>query len=290
MSVWIRAARPATLTAALTPVLVGSATASASGGFRPDVLVAALVGAILIQIGANFANDVFDFQKGADHPGRLGPPRAVATGALTERQMLSAMAAVFLCATACGLYLVGIGGALVVGAGLASIVAALTYVGGPWPYGYRGLGDVACFLFFGAVPIATLDWLHRGAIGPAALLACVPVGALITAILVVNNLRDIDEDRAAGKRTLAVRLGPAGTRREWSLLVAVAYAAVTTGAALGFWSAAAGLLPLLSAPHAWRLRARLGASTGRALNPLLRETARFQLVFGALFAAGLLLR
>ncbi len=191
--VWLRAGRPATLSAAVTPVLVGSALAARVDSLRWPVLAAALAGAVLIQVGANYANDLFDFQRGADGPRRLGPPRATATGQVSPRGMAIATAVVLAASVACGAYLVAVGGPVVVAVGLASIVAALAYVGGPWPYGYRGLGDPACFVFFGAVPILTLEWLHSGVVSAGGCFALIAVGALVTAILVVNNLRDIDE-------------------------------------------------------------------------------------------------
>ena len=288
MSVWVRAARPATLTAAIAPVLVGSAIPAAGGHFAPGVFVAALLGAVLIQVGANFANDLFDFRRGADRPTRLGPARMTATGAVSQRAIAVATGLAFAASAACGVYLVVVGGVPIVIVGLASIVAAVTYVGGPWPYGYRGLGEVMCFLFFGVVPVATLDYLHRGSVSPAALLASIPLGCLITAVLVVNNLRDIDDDRASGKRTLAVLIGAARTRIEWKTLLALAYLVPPAGWAAGLWSLPGALMPLLTLSLAVKLAARIDRVTGRELNLVLRDNARLSLLFGALFALGIL--
>ena len=286
---WLRAARLPTLTAAITPVLVGSAVPAASGRFDAVVFAAALGGALLIQVGANYANDLFDFQKGADAADRLGPTRVTATGAVTQRQIAIATVVVFTLAALCGGLLLAKGGVIVLVVGLASIVAALTYVGGPWPYGYHGLGDVACFVFFGVVPVATLELLHGGALTPASIGAALPVGCLISAILVVNNLRDLEQDRMSGKRTLAVILGDGPTRLEWALLVGLAYAMPAAGVLAGLWGAGA-LVAWLSAPLALRLAILLRRERGRSLNAVLRDTARLNLLFNALFALGLILR
>ena len=284
----MRAARPQTLPAGITPVLVGTGVAAGAGRFDGPVFAAAFAGALLIQIGANYANDLFDFQKGADRTDRLGPPRATATGLVTQGQIAAATVIAFALALVPGAFLLSVGGLPVIAVGIASMVAALTYVGGPWPYGYHGLGDPVCFLFFGLVPVATLAYLSTGAVTPAALLAAVPVGCLITAILAVNNYRDLEQDRAAGKRTVAVIIGPRATRAEYALLLAVAYAVPLIGALAGLWSPA-GLLPWLTAPLARRLIARVNTTVGRPLNLALRDTARLQLLFGALFTVGIAL-
>ncbi|MSQ37583.1 MAG: 1,4-dihydroxy-2-naphthoate polyprenyltransferase [Chloroflexi bacterium] len=288
LATWVRAARPQTLPAGITPVLVGAGVAAGAGKLDGVVFAAAFAGAVLIQIGANYANDLFDFQKGADRTDRLGPPRATATGVVTEGQIAAATLVAFGLAVLPGIYLLSVGGLPVVVVGLASLLAALTYVGGPWPYGYHGLGDPVCFLFFGVIPVATLSYLSTGVVTPAALLASVPVGCLITAILVINNYRDIEQDRAAGKRTVAVIIGPRATRAEYVALLAIAYAVPLIGAALGLWSPA-GLLPWLTAPLARGLITRINTTVGRPLNLALRDTARLQLLFGALFAVGLAL-
>ena len=284
---WRAAARPPTLTAAVTPVLVGTGAAIGDGAFSAGPFVAALFGAICLQVGANFANDVFDFERGADAGDRLGPPRATQTGLLTPAQMKVGMWAAFLLAFLAGIYLVVAAGWIVVVIGLASILAGLIYTGGPWPIGYHALGDVFTFVFFGMVAVVGTYFVQAEAAPGVVWLAAVPVGCTVTAILVANNLRDIDTDRAAGKTTLAVVLGERGTRAWYLLLVAAAY-----GVAIALWPATHvepwGLLVLLSLPVAIApLRAVAEGTAGRALNATLVQTARFHLVFGALLALAL---
>lgn len=287
--VFIDAARPRTLAAALSPVLVGSAVAASRGSFRPDVFVAALAAALLIQIGANYANDVSDHLRGADTPDRLGPARATALGLATPRAMTLAAALAFALAAIFGLYLVFIGGVPVLAVGVASIVAGVLYTGGPWPLGYHGLGDLVCFIFFGIIPVATMDYLHTGSVSAAAWWAAIPVACIVTAILVVNNLRDLDQDRLAGKHTLAVLLGRLGTRVWFSVLLAVAYLTPLLGWALEVFPLAVFLVAL-TAPLAQKLGDTVSHQTGRDLNPALVGTSRLHLLFGLLLSAGLMLR
>lgn len=287
-SVWVGAARPSTLSAAVVPVLVGSAVPAAHGSFVPGVFVAALVASMFIQIGTNYANDLFDGLRGADGPERLGPQRAIASGLASARGMAAATAAAFVLAACAGLYLVLVGGLPILVVGLAAIAIGVAYTGGPYPLGYHGLGEVAVFLFMGVIPVATLDWLHSGTVSGAALWAAIPVGAIVTAILTVNNLRDLEQDRAAGKRTLAVRLGSTGTRAFYAILLGVAYLAPPLAWTLGVAPLGA-LATLLSAPLAVSLGAVVLHRTGRQLNAALRDTARLHLLFGTLLAAGMLL-
>lgn len=284
---WLLAARPATLTAAFTPVAVGSACAFSVGSFDWAPALAALLGAACIQIGTNFANDVFDFEKGADTPGRLGPPRAVQTGLLSPRNVRWGMLAVFGLSGICGLYLTAIAGWPVLAIGAASIVSGIAYTGGPYPLGYHGLGDVFVFVFFGFVAVCGTAFVQVGHLPLIALWASLPVGALATAVLVVNNLRDRDQDALAGKRTLAVRLGARGTRAEYALLLGLAFA--TPGYLAWQRGSPSLLLPLLTAPWGGWLLWRLPRAHGRALNVILKSTALLLLVHGALFAAGLCL-
>lgn len=287
--VFFDAARYRTLPAAIVPVLVGSAVPAARGSFRLDVFLAALVASLLIQIGANYANDLFDARRGADTSERLGPPRATALGLVTQRSMATAAGIAFLLALGVGLYLVVIGGLPVLAVGLASIAAAVLYTGGPWPYGYRGLGDFVCFIFFGPVPVLTLEYLHAGTISSAGWWAAIPVGCIVTAILVVNNLRDLDQDRAAGKRTFAVVLGRMGTRVWFSVLLAVAYVTPLLAWALDIFPLGVFLV-LLTVPLVQRLGDTVSHQVGRPLNAALAGTARLHLVFGALFSIGILLQ
>jgi 1,4-dihydroxy-2-naphthoate octaprenyltransferase len=287
-SAWWLAIRPATLTASAAPVLVGSGAAWADGKFALWPALAALVGASLLQVGANFANDVFDFERGADNADRLGPQRATQQGWITAGQMKRAMWLAFAGATAVGLYLTLVAGWPVLALGLLSIAAAYLYTGGPKPYGYLGLGDLAVFLFFGFGAVAGTYYVQAHAVSPLAWLAAIPIGALATAILVVNNLRDIETDARAGKHTLAVRLGDAPTRSYYLLLLAIAYLLP----AFLWWRGLANawvMLSWLSLPLALQLASRMRRERGLALNGCLVQTARLEVIFGVLLAIGLAL-
>lgn len=221
---WLLACRPATLSASSVPVLVGSACAYIAGSFRLGPALAALVGAGLLQIGSNFANDVFDFEKGADTAERLGPTRAVQAGLISPRAMKRGMLGVFGLALLAGAYLTSVAGPVVIVIGVSSIVAAVAYTGGPYPLGYNGLGDVFVMLFFGFVAVLGTLYVQHGQLTPLGWLTSIPVGSLATAILVVNNVRDFETDARAGKRTLAVRWGKRAGVAEYLLLYAVSYA------------------------------------------------------------------
>ena len=280
--------RPATLTASAAPVLVGSGAAWADGVFSFWPALAALLGASLLQVGANFANDVFDFERGADTHDRLGPQRATQQGWITAAQMKRAMWLAFAGATVVGVYLTYVAGWPVFALGLLSIAAAYLYTGGPRPYGYLGLGDLAVFVFFGFGAVAGTYYVQALSVSSLAWIASVPIGALATAILVVNNLRDIETDARANKHTLAVRLGDRPTRRYYLLLLAIAYLAPVWL----WWSGRADtwvLLPWLSLPLALQLAARMRHDSGLALNGSLVRTARLEVVYGLLFALGLAL-
>jgi 1,4-dihydroxy-2-naphthoate octaprenyltransferase len=240
----------------------------------------------LLQVGANFANDVFDFERGADTADRLGPQRATQQGWITPAQMKRAMWLAFAAATLTGLYLTYVAGWPVLALGLVSIAAAYLYTGGPHPYGYLGLGDLAVFLFFGLGAVAGTYFVQALTVSQLALAASVPIGALATAILVVNNLRDIETDARAGKRTLAVRLGDGATRVYYFVLLGVAYLVPL----LLWWRGLADawvMLPWASLPLALPLAARMRHERGLALNGCLVRTARLEVVFGVLFALGL---
>jgi 1,4-dihydroxy-2-naphthoate octaprenyltransferase len=283
---WIAAARPKTLPAAATPVIVGTACARACGGIAWGPALAALGGALALQIGANFANDVYDAEHGADGADRLGPVRAVAAGLIAPSAMKRAMVLAFAVAMAFGVYLASVAGWPVVAIGLASIAAAIAYTGGPWPLGYHGLGDVFVFAFFGVVAVCGTAFVQLGHVPALAVWASVPVGALSTAILVVNNVRDRASDTRAGKRTLAVRFGRRAGIAEYALLVAVAYAVPLALAAIAGELPRA--LPLVTLPLAIaRVRGLARAATGPEHNALLAATAQLLLVHGALFAVGL---
>mgnify|MGYP001568276423 FL=1 len=281
------AARPATLSAAAVPVLVGTGAAIHAGDFNPFVLLAALVAALLIQIGTNFANDVFDFERGADTDERLGPPRVTQSGLLSPRDVRLGMVATFAAAALLGLYLAWVGGWPIIAIGTASIIAGVAYTGGPWPFGYHGLGDVFVFCFFGLAAVCGTYYLHTGEVSGLSVAAASAVGFLITAILVVNNLRDRATDARTGKRTLAVRLGDRATRWQFAALLGAAYAVAV---AMAFASSLWLLLPLVSLPLAVRVAAPvMRGSEGRALNLTLKGTARLTLVYGLLLAGAFLL-
>ncbi len=285
---WVLAARPATLTAAFAPVAVGTACAWDAGGFRADAAVAALVGAFLIQIGTNFANDLYDFQRGADDEERLGPLRAAQAGLLDQKQLRRGIVVTFALALAVGLYLTWVAGPVVVVIGLASIAAGLAYTGGPFPLAYNGLGDVFVVAFFGFVAVCGTAFVQAGDVPAIAWAASVPIGALATAILVVNNVRDVEGDARTGKRTLVVRFGRNGGVREYALLITAAYSTPLAMLWEG-WSSGWVCLPLLTFPWAARLYRSLVRDRGSILNQTLAGTAKLLSTFGILFAVGIAL-
>jgi len=281
----LRAARPQTLPAGLVPVLVGTAVAHRSASANLLVGVVALASALFIQIGANYANDVFDAEKGADGPDRVGPVRAVAAGLVSADAMRKAMWASFALATALGLVLVWLAGWPVVVIGVTSILAAIAYTGGPFPLGYHGLGDVFVMIFFGLVAVVGTVFVEARDVTPLAWLAAIPIGALSTAILVVNNVRDRETDARVGKRTLAVRLGKRAGLIEQALLFGTAF---VCSLATAWWLASAWpLLPLLTVPWAIAVWRALRDREGAPLNETLARTAQLLLLFGGLYAAGI---
>ena len=282
---WVLAARPRTLPLAVAPVAVGTALAAAHGSARALPALAAALGALLLQVGANLANDVFDFEKGADTDARLGPPRVTQLGWLTPTAMRRGTAVVFGAALIPGLYLAWVGGWPIVAVGAASVAAGLAYTGGPYPLGYHGLGDAAVFLFFGVVAVCGSYWVQAGTLSLDVLGTSALLGALATVPLAVNNLRDIATDAPAGKRTLAVHFGPEAARAEIVVLVAGAYTGCILLAAFAT-APPTSLLPLASLPLAVRLLRRVRNAEGSALNDLVGESARLTLVFALLLSAG----
>lgn len=284
---WVLAARVPTLPAAVAPVFVGSAAAAHDGGFEWIGATGALIVSLAIQIGTNFSNDAFDFLRGADTSHRLGPPRVTQAGLLTARAVLTGAFACFGLAAVVGAYFVARHGWPVLVAGLLAIVSGLGYTAGPWPIGYHALGELFVFVFFGLVAVAGTTYVQVGRLTPLALGAAVPVGLLCTAILVVNNLRDIDTDRAAGKRTLAVILGAGRTRGLYIACLAAAAASVPIVRAVGhvgpqFW------LPWLTLPMMASLAQTVRQGAGAAaLNRALAGTARLHLLFAVLLAVSL---
>jgi 1,4-dihydroxy-2-naphthoate polyprenyltransferase len=286
---WLLACRPATLTVAVVPVLIGTVIAWKLGGLRVGPALAALLGALLIQIGTNLANDVFDYEKGADGGDRLGPVRAAQAGLLTPGQMRAGMIVSFGLAVIAGIYLVSVAGAAIVIVGIASVASGIAYTGGPWPLGYNGLGDLFVFVFFGLVAVCCTAFVQLGAVPPLSIAAAVPIGSIATAVLVVNNVRDHTTDRRAGKRTLVVRFGRAFGVVEYRALLAIAYAAPVAIAAAGM-SSLWVLLPWITAPLGLRLAGTLGREQGGpALNDCLARTAQLLLLFGLLLTIGLAL-
>lgn len=284
---WWLAIRPRTLPAAASGVLMGSALAWYDGSFQLLPALACLLVALLLQIGSNVANDVFDFERGADTAERLGPVRVTQAGFLTPTQVKRGMVVIFGLAAMLGLYLAALRGWTVIWLGAAAILSAVAYTGGPYPLGYHGLGDIFVFLFFGLAAVAGTYFVQVGSVSTAAWWMSVPIGFIVTAILVVNNLRDIESDRKAGKRTLAVRLGEQGAKIEYILLMGVAYLLVPVLAAMKTIPVS-GMLAWLSLPLAIRtLRVTL-TQRGRPLNAALAGTGQTALLFSVFFWIGLL--
>lgn len=283
--IWVAAARPRTLPAALAPVLVGSALAWHDGRFDARAAGFCLAFALLVQIGTNFANDYFDFVKGADTSARVGPQRAVAAGLISPPLMRRVMLATFAAAFAVGLGLVAWGGPWLIAIGVASIICGYAYTGGPWPLGYHGLGDVFVFVFFGLVAVGATYLVQAGRISGAAWLAAIPVGLLTANILVVNNYRDAQTDAAAGKRTLVVRFGRGFARWQFGISLLIALATPVLFLVRG-WSAWC-LLPCAVAPLAWGHARRLRESKSPSeLIELLGDTGKLLALYAALFAVG----
>ena len=287
LRLWSLAARPRTLPAAVAPVLVGTALAGSEGTFRALPFVAALIGSVFIQIGTNLSNDYSDARRGADTEDRLGPVRVTAGGLMPPRRVLVGTYVAFGVAVAAGAYLAAEAGWELLVVGAASILAGVLYTGGPRPYGYEGLGELFVFLFFGIVAVTGSYFVQAEDLRWEAFGLAVPVGLLAAAILVVNNVRDIDTDRRAGKRTLAVRLGREPTRRLFAVMVVLSFLVPPLLVpALSAWV----LLALAAAPLAPPpLRTVWARTDGPALNGALAGTGRLLGVFSLLLAGGVLL-
>jgi 1,4-dihydroxy-2-naphthoate octaprenyltransferase len=282
---WVAGARPRTLPAALAPVLVGTGAAAALDGFRPAPALLALLVALALQVAVNYANDYSDGRRGTDAD-RVGPMRLVGSGAATASQVLVAAGAAFAVAAVAGLVLAAVSSWWLVAVGAVCIVAAWTYTGGPLPYGYRALGEVFVFVFFGLVAVVGTAFVQTGAVDPLAVAAAVPIGLLSVALLMVNNLRDIAGDALVGKRTLAVLLGERATRAAYVGLLVVALLGV---AAIGITRPFA-LVGLVAAPLAVPpARTVLSGGRGPALISALQGTGLLTLATGVLFAIGLAL-
>ncbi|HLF61639.1 MAG TPA: 1,4-dihydroxy-2-naphthoate polyprenyltransferase [Acidimicrobiia bacterium] len=283
---WKTAARVHTLPAAVVPVLVGAGLALGQEVFRLDAFTLALVGAVAIQVAANFANDVSDAKRGVDSTDRLGPPRMVALGVLTPREMWTGVVVAILIAAVAGIGLAYIAGPLILIVGVVSIIAMLGYVGGPSPYGYRGLGEIFVFVFFGLVATVCSRYVHDMTAPAAAWLLAIPVGMLVTAILVANNYRDLDTDRETGKRTLAVILGREKTRWLYATLIYGAFVLIVVFAVAG-WTPLPTLFAAMLAPYAvGPVRTLWQHSDGPSLIRALVMNSRLHLWTGIVLAAG----
>jgi 1,4-dihydroxy-2-naphthoate octaprenyltransferase len=288
VATWVLAARPKTLPAALAPVVVGTAVAYGVGRFRAGPALAAALGALLLQVGSNLANDVYDFERGADREGRTGPLRVTQAGLLAPGQVRAGMAVVFGAAILVGLYLTAVAGWPVVVIGLAAIAAAIAYTGGPYPLGYNGLGELFVLLFFGFAAVCGTAFVQAGYVPAQAWPAGFAAGCLTTAILVVNNVRDIEQDRISGKRTLPVRFGRDWGIAEFIALTALSFLVPTTLVVTGR-APSTLLLVLVAAPLAVPLVRSLREERGPVLNRTLAGTARLLLVWSILYSAGLVL-
>ena len=285
---WWLAIRPRTLPAAASGVAMGCALAWYDGSFQLLPALACVLIALLLQIGSNVANDVFDFERGADTAERLGPVRVTQAGFLTPTQVKRGMVVIFGLAAMLGLYLAALRGWTVIWLGAAAILSAVAYTGGPYPLGYHGLGDVFVFLFFGLAAVAGTYFVQVGSVSVIAWWMSVPVGLIVTAILVVNNLRDIDSDRKAGKHTLAVRLGERGAKIEYVLCMAIAYLIVPALVLMNLIPIG-GMLAWLSLPVAVRTLRTVFTQKGRPLNAALAGTGQTAFLFSLFFWVGLLI-
>src|SRR3954452_2189528 len=288
LRIWVMAARLRTLPAAIAPVLVGTSLAGTEDRFRVGAFIAALLGAIFIQVGTNLSNDYSDARRGADADDRLGPVRVTAGGLGPPRQVLIAPYVAFGVAVLAGSYLIAVAGWELLAVGAASILAGVLYTGGPRPYGYEGLGEVFVFLFFGIVAVAGSYFVQVQQLPWEAFVCAVPVGLLASAILLVNNVRDLETDRRAGKRTLAVRIGRPRARTLYKAMLAGAFLTAPVPWLAGSMTAWL-LLSWAPLPLAVKLSRTLDTRTdGPALNAALARTGMLQLVFCVLLAAGIL--
>jgi len=290
LHIWLMAARPRTLPAAVAPVLVGTALAATEGTFKWPTFAAAMLGALFIQVGTNLSNDYSDARRGADTEDRLGPVRVTAGGLVPPRRVLVATYVAFGMAVLAGAYLIATAGWELLLVGAASILAGVLYTGGPRPYGYEGLGEVFVFLFFGVVAVTGSYFAQVEQLTWEAFVLAVPVGLLASAILVVNNVRDLETDRRAGKRTLAVRLGRPRARGLYAAMVYGAFLCAPLPWLIGSDELSAWLaLPLLALPLAVPVvRIVRNRTDGPSLNGALARTGMLQLVFCALLSAGIL--
>jgi 1,4-dihydroxy-2-naphthoate polyprenyltransferase len=286
---WVLAARIPTLPAAATPVIVGTAVGASIDSFRLLPFLGAFIAALLIQVATNFANDYSDHAKGADTPDRLGPTRATSAGLISPEAMKRATIITFGLAMLVGIYLITVGGWPILLIGILSIIFGLAYTGGPYPLAYNGLGDIAVFIFFGLIAVAGSSYLQTGSLDGLAIAAAVPIGLLITGILVINNLRDIHTDARANKQTLAVKIGEQATRYQYISFLIIAWMVPPVLWLTGQTSPSV-MLSWLSLPLGIVLIKLVGGGlSGRPLNGVLKRTGMFLLLYGIPFAIGFLL-
>ena len=288
MESWILASRPKTLPASVMPIFVASAIAIHNKVFKLDAALIAMVCSILIQIGTNFINDLYDFLKGTDTKERVGPTRVLANGLISVKEMRTGIVIVFGLAFLLGLYLVYINDWVVLVIGILSLIAGYAYTAGPYPLAYNGLGDVFVFVFFGFVGTIGTYYVQAHEITPLVFWASVPVGALVTNILVVNNYRDIDEDKLAGKNTLAVKFGGTFTRLQYLVFMVISYAILFL-VYFTYKQSFFIFLPFLSLPIGIKLVKMVYTLNGKELNKTLELTAKLSAIYGILFAIGILL-
>ncbi|MCJ7627613.1 MAG: 1,4-dihydroxy-2-naphthoate polyprenyltransferase, partial [Longimicrobiales bacterium] len=287
---WVMASRPRTLTAAAAPVVLGTGLAIGRNGLRLGPALAALLGALLIQVGTNLANDYYDHLRGGDTEDRVGPVRVTQAGIIPPKTVRNGAFLILALAFLLGLYLAWVGGLPVVLIGLASLLCAVAYTGGPFPLAYHGLGDLFVFVFFGLVAVGGTFWVQALAFRPEVLLAGAGMGAMATAILVVNNLRDIKSDTRAGKRTLAVRIGPSGTKVEFALLLVLGFSVPFLGVAWYGWTPWTLLTLFAALLLVGPLRIVMTYSADgdpRALIPALGKTAQAVGLYGLLLGSTL---
>lgn len=288
LDAWILASRPRTLAAAIVPVIIGTSIAIHDGKFNTLSALLAMICALLIQVGTNFVNDLFDFLNGADKEDRLGPQRAVASGIISTKEMRLGIYLTFGLCFLLGLYLVYTAGMFILFIGVISILAGIAYTAGPFPLAYNGLGDIAVFIFFGFVGTVGTYYVQAHEITAMSFWSSVPVGALITNILVVNNYRDREEDRSNGKNTLVVIFGEQFGRFQYLFFMVISYSILLV-VYFTFKNSLVVFLPLLSLPLAIRLIKMIYTLRGSELNKTLELTAKLSALYGLLFAAGILL-
>ncbi|MBU1099158.1 MAG: 1,4-dihydroxy-2-naphthoate polyprenyltransferase [Bacteroidetes bacterium] len=285
---WVMASRPKTLLAAFVPVLVGSAIAYNDGMFQPAASTVALLCAVLIQIGTNWVNDLFDFLSGKDTDQRVGPTRVLASGLISVKEMKVGIILIFTLTFVIGLYLVYTAGWVLLLIGILSIIAGIGYTAGPYPLAYNGLGDIFVFIFFGLIGTVGTYYVQSLQVTGFVLWASIPVGALITNILVINNFRDIEEDRTSGKQTLAVKLGRRFTQIQYLIFMILSYLVLVV-VFFTFKQSVFVFLPILTLPLSIKLIKMIYTLQGEALNKTLELTAKLSAIYGVLFAIGILI-